>query len=354
MIRFPRIAVLFYSFFITFVVILLVLLFSNTGEESFIVLLLHTSFLNIPMVIYVFTFSLIVAILTYGMVSWSERNYDKQVEENLHYLVRQEYDKVIHFEMTEGAALSTNVQIHQSIHLLAEKLRLMNEQLQQLSLEQVKVGTESREEILRQERLRLSRELHDSVSQQLFAAMMILSGLNEQASASDENPVFTKQLATVTDVINTAQSEMRALLLHLRPIELSGKSLKQGIEQLLRELETKIKIKLKWDIEDVALTTAIEDHLFRIMQELLSNTLRHAKADELEVYLHKVGAAVVLKVIDDGVGFDMQEEKSASYGLINIRERVLGMGGEVKIISFKGQGTGVEIRVPIIIEEKND
>ena len=64
--------------------------------------------------------------------------------------------------------------------------------------------------------------------------------------------------------------------------------MRKGIEQLLKELQTKIKIELIWDVEDVHLNSSIEDHLFRIVQELLSNTLRHAKAKELEVYLHQV------------------------------------------------------------------
>ena len=84
-----------------------------------------------------------------------------------------------------------------------------------------------------------------------------------------------------------------------------------------------------WDVEDVHLNSSIEDHLFRIVQELLSNTLRHAKAKELEVYLHQVDKNVLLRIVDDGVGFDMKEQskKAGSYGLNNIRERVVGMGG---------------------------
>ena len=131
---------------------------------------------------------------------------------------------------------------------------------------------------LEAERHRLARELHDSVSQQLFAAMMMMSALNEQAIRDDAPEMQKKQLAMVTDIINASQSEMRALLLHLRPVTLEGKSLKQGIEQLLKELETKIKISLKWDIEEFTMPSSIEDQLFRVIQELLSNTLRHAKA----------------------------------------------------------------------------
>ena len=212
------------------------------------------------------------------------------------------------------------------------------------------VDGQTREEILELERHRLARELHDSVSQQLFAAMMMMSALTEQAEKTDTSEKFRKQLQMVADIINASQSEMRALLLHLRPVNLEEKSLKQGIEQLLKELQSKIQISLKWDIEDVKLISSIEDHLFRIVQELLSNTLRHAKANELEVYLHKINNNLLLRVIDDGAGFNMNESKTGSYGLNNIRERVAGIGGTVKIISFKGQGTSIEIKVPLMKE----
>ncbi|MBA5819488.1 sensor histidine kinase, partial [Escherichia coli] len=71
-------------------------------------------------------------------------------------------------------------------------------------------------------------------------------------------------------IVNESQSEMRALLLHLRPTQLEGKSLKTGIEQLLKELTTKLPIEVEWQIEDISLQKGIEDHLFRIVQELLS------------------------------------------------------------------------------------
>ena len=350
MMKSSRIAIVFYSMLITFIALIeiLILAFSGDTRMDAVRQLISITFLGVPILIYAISFSFIIGILIYLLVIWLERNNDKQIEQNLRYLVRGEYDEAIQFEMTEGSLLSANVQIHQNIHLLAEKLRTMSEQMQQLNMKAVGETAQTREEILKQERTRLSRELHDSVSQQLFAAMMILSGLNEQAQKGVIADPFAKQLSTVTEVINTAQSEMRALLLHLRPIELAGKSLRQGIEQLLRELETKINIKLTWDIEDVVLQESVENHLFRIMQELLSNTLRHAKASELEVYLHKINSIVTLQVIDDGIGFDVSQEKSASYGLKTMRERITAMGGEVKIVSLKGQGTSVEIKVPIV------
>ena len=96
-----------------------------------------------------------------------------------------------------------------------------------------------------------------------------------------ENAV--KQRMLVEEIINDAQTEMRALLLHLRPVQLEGKSLKAGMEEILTELTARLPMKVTWKIQDVSLDKGVEDHLFRILQESVSNTLRHAKASLLEV-----------------------------------------------------------------------
>ena len=113
-------------------------------------------------------------------------------------------------------------------------------------------------------------------------------------------------------------------------------------------MKTKVAIKIKHDIEDVKMTEVMEDHLFRIVQELISNLLRHSKATEVEVYLKKTEDFYQLRFVDDGLGFDMNEKKSSGFGLRNIKERISALGGNVRIISFPNQGTSVEIRVPLI------
>lgn len=203
---------------------------------------------------------------------------------------------------------------------------------------------ETKEEILEAERQRLARELHDSVSQQLFAATMLLSAIDSQADNMNEE--LQQQIHIVERVISEAQSEMRALLLHLRPVTLEGKSLMRGVEALLKELMTKVHLTIVWDLDAVHLPSSVEDHLFRIMQELISNTLRHAKATRLEVYLKDLSDAVTLRVVDDGVGFDMNQQKTGTYGLTNMKERVENIGGIVKVVSFINQGTVISIRIP--------
>ena len=228
---------------------------------------------------------------------------------------------------------------------LSERLEKLSLEVQQLGSKPQFLGTETKEQVIQEERRRIARELHDSVSQQLFAAMMMISALNERADKFDEKE--QKQLKMIEHVLSQAQSEKRALLLHLRPISLESKSLKSGIEGLLIELQTKVQMKIHWDIEDVKLPEGVEDHLFRIAQELLSNTLRHSHATTLEVYLRQLDSTVLFKIEDNGVGFNSEEILPGSYGINNMKERVQGLGGQVRIVSFPNQGTTIEIKIPL-------
>ncbi|WP_017380752.1 sensor histidine kinase [Paenisporosarcina sp. TG-14] len=197
-----------------------------------------------------------------------------------------------------------------------------------------------------QERQRLARELHDSVSQQLFAASMLLSSITEQHESSGE--VVSKPLAQAEKIVQQAQLEMRALLLHLRPAALHNKSLTQGLEELLFELQQKVHFTIRFRLEDVSLSKGAEDHLFRIAQETLSNTLRHANASEVDILLVERDGLAIFRVQDNGVGFIKDDDGNAgSYGLHHIQERAIEMGGTSKIVSVPSQGTIVEVKVPV-------
>jgi two-component system, NarL family, sensor histidine kinase LiaS len=158
-------------------------------------------------------------------------------------------------------------------------------------------------------------------------------------------------LKMVEEMIHQSQLEMRALLLHLRPVALKGKTLQEGMEELLIELSQKVTMEIKWKIEDFPLDKGIEDHLFRILQESVSNTLRHAKSTTLEVLLIQRDEFVIMRVVDDGIGFDVEEAKAGSYGMQNMYERAIEVGGSMKIISLKNSGTRLEVKVPIMSAE---
>ena len=216
--------------------------------------------------------------------------------------------------------------------------------LQRMTNEKAEANDKIIQERIIAERQRLARELHDSVSQQLFAASMLLSAVTEQ---EDELGSAKPTLQQVEKIVQQAQLEMRALLLHLRPIALRNNTLAQGLTDLIQELQQKVYFNIDYRIEEIELSKAEEDHLFRIAQEALSNTLRHAKASEVELLLVARDNVGILRIQDNGEGFNIEEDKSTSYGLRNIAERAVEIGCSYKIVSVPGEGTIVEVKVPL-------
>lgn len=221
--------------------------------------------------------------------------------------------------------------------------------LQRLSTHNVELGEQLRQAAVIEERQRLARELHDAVSQQLFAIAMTTAAIKRMVTLHPERAA--QQIELVEEMAAAAQAEMRALLLHLRPATLQDKSLREAVCDLLEELNQKQALAISWEIEEVLdLPTGIEDHLFRILQEALSNTLRHARAKTIFVKLFTLQGQVRLRIVDDGIGFDPEDEKLTSYGLVSMRERVNEVGGALDIYSAPGKGTQIEVRIPLMFE----
>ena len=233
-----------------------------------------------------------------------------------------------------------------SFKSLSGKLNLLTEAVQKAENQSLV----KEEAIIEKERKRIARDLHDTVSQELFAAHMILSGVSQQALKLDREKMQT-QLQSVAAILETAQKDLRVLLLHLRPVELEEKSLIEGIQILLKELEDKSDLKVSFKQNVSKLPKKIEEHIFRILQELISNTLRHAQASCLDVYLYQTDVELQLKVVDNGIGFQLGSLDDLSYGLRNIKERVEDMAGNIQLLTAPKQGLAVDIRIPLLDKE---
>lgn len=244
--------------------------------------------------------------------------------------------------------------IDDSIERIQDKFDEQIEHAQRQATERIEEREKGLQEVVVRERNRLARELHDSVSQQLFAASMMMSAINETNPPQDNQ--VKKQLVMVESMIHQSQLEMRALLLHLRPVALKGRTLQEGIEELLFELIEKVPMEVTRKIECFPIIKGIEDQLFRILQESVSNTLRHAKATKLHVMLIQRDQNIILRVVDNGVGFDLEKVRTSSYGLQNMKERAYEIGGTFKLISLPNQGANLEVKVPQFRneEEPND
>ncbi|MFP3512993.1 sensor histidine kinase [Peribacillus sp. SIMBA_075] len=297
--------------------------------------------MGLPFVI--FLPSLVITVgLFYGVVSglfWKRQL--ERVDEGLYLLEQGRLPSQQEaYPVQEMAKMVERMQlIHKQIN---EQTKLSQKMANEKAIDQEK----QIQEIVSQERNRLARELHDSVSQQLFAASMFMSAITE--SQSDMEKTEMKQFKIVEEMIHQSQLEMRALLLHLRPVALKGKSLQAGMKELLEELAQKVTMDINWKMETVTLDKGIEDHLFRILQESISNTLRHAKANSLEVLMIVRDGLIILRITDDGIGFNVEESKTGSYGLQNMHERAVELGGTMQLVSVPNKGTKLEVKIPLL------
>ncbi len=218
--------------------------------------------------------------------------------------------------------------------------------LQRLADEKSELADQAHQAAVMEERQRLARDLHDSVSQQLFALNM-LSSAAQKTIEIDHKKVgpIVKQVA---EIAGKAQGEMRALLLHLRPIDLRGDSLCEGLTILIKELKEKTQIEIEASLEGIEnLSKGTETHLFRIIQECLSNILRHSEATKVKIVTEKKAGYIALYISDNGKGFNLKENKMTSYGLQTMRERAEEIGGLFQIRSKEKEGTYIDLRIPV-------
>lgn len=248
--------------------------------------------------------------------------------------------------------LDEDTEVNTNLSRLSKKMTYLTNSLQNTENSRIL----NSQEIVEQERKRIARDLHDTVSQELFASSMILSGVSANLDQIEKEQLEF-QLTAVESMLQNAQKDLRILLLHLRPTELENKTLLEGFDILLKELTDKSSIEVVYKKNIGQLPKKIEDNVFRIAQEFISNTLKHAKASRLEVYLNQTETELQLKMVDNGVGFDMDESHDLSYGISNIEERVDDMAGTVTLLSQKGKGVSMDIRLPLVKggnEEKED
>lgn len=298
---------------------------------------------DVPYWVYIISIPVVLGMITGFTAGLFWRQRFKYVERQLETLVKEQKLPSVKANYKEV------IMIEKYIEKLYKKLRHQAELSQKLVTERTTEREQSLQEIVVQERNRLARELHDSVSQQLFAASMMMSAINETNPPKNAN--LKKQLFMVEKMIHQSQLEMRALLLHLRPVALKGKSLQEGTEELLHELTQKVPIEIDWKVEDFHADKGVEDQLFRILQESVSNTLRHANASTLYVLLIERDDHVIMRIVDNGAGFDVHKVKTSSYGLTNMQERAEELGGILKVISLPGEGTRIEVKIPVLHKE---
>ena len=230
---------------------------------------------------------------------------------------------------------------------MADRIDAQVGSLQTLAQENEALIQQARSLAVTEERQRLAQELHDAVSQQLFAISLTSASA---AKIFEQNPQRAAELLRhIEKSAVKAQAEMRALLLQLRPQTLEELNLADAARSLADELTAKMPIKCHLELADIDLPPHIENHLYRILQEGLANVLRHSQASQVQIKLGSLdsGRRVRLTIEDDGVGFSEADIHHTSYGIRTIKERAHQLGGTAEWITIPGRGTRLEIRIPI-------
>ena len=193
------------------------------------------------------------------------------------------------------------------------------------------------------ERSRISRELHDSISQDLFSLSLLAAGLEKALPA--DSPVRA-EVQTLAETVQSTNREMRALLLELRPTTLDEKGLVPALEELVSNYSARLGVRVDADLEPVSLAPAAELAALRIAQEGLANAIKHAHATTIRLAMHRRGEFAEISVADDGEGFILNGN-GQGLGLRLMRERVAELGGSLDIHSRDGEGTTVSATLPV-------
>lgn len=222
--------------------------------------------------------------------------------------------------------------------------------------EQVQAGVVQQRRLTRQvvlahedERQRVAHELHDDAGQLLTALRMSLQMLRGDLPPESELLARLDEIITLT---HTTADQIRALAYGLRPPLLDTLGVNLALHGLCQDFADHTPLDIAYNGQEVAdLPEVVAISLYRILQEALTNSARHAQAQHITVTLHDTAADVVLEVDDDGQGFDVaQVESSATsqggLGLLGMRERAHLLDGSLVIESEPGQGTRIRVQVP--------
>jgi len=216
-----------------------------------------------------------------------------------------------------------------------------------LVVENARLRRQAERLLVVQERNRLARELHDSVTQSLYSVTLFAEA-GRRTALADGNEETAEYFAQIGKTGRQALKEMRLLIHKLRPSILSKEGLVRALQQRLNSVEGRAGIENQLIVKgEVKLSPLLEDALHQIAQEALNNALKHALASEVSVCLDTShGEYVVIRIEDNGRGFDLAKAaQSDGMGLTSMQERAENFGGELHIQSGPDQGTIVEARL---------
>jgi signal transduction histidine kinase len=224
--------------------------------------------------------------------------------------------------------------------LLASRAAMAVDLAERVSRDVVRRVVEAQE----QERALLARELHDETGQALTSILLGLKALEEDVTTEHGRA----SAAALRELVVSTLQDVRRLAVELRPAALDDFGLGPALERLVDTFAEKTGMAVRLDnrLGDERLDADLETTLYRIVQEALTNVLKHADARRVTIALVHESGTITVVVADDGRGFDAHESRPDALGLVGMRERAVLVGGRLSIESAPGDGTTLTVEVP--------
>ena len=210
------------------------------------------------------------------------------------------------------------------------------------AIQTARLHTRLRHVAIVEDRHRIARDLHDSVIQDIFAVGLGLQAL----SARVEDLGIRSILDTSIDTLDASVNKLRSYVFELRDTAAPSVGLDERVHALVSRMGSAYPTNVELTVEPIE-SHGADEELLLLVTEALSNALRHSRAEKVQVELLREDGEIVLRVIDDGIGFDASLIASEGIGLASMRTRALGLGGEMSVESQPGSGTRIEVLVPI-------
>jgi signal transduction histidine kinase len=223
------------------------------------------------------------------------------------------------------------------------------------AIENARLHSNVRRVTILEERERIGMDLHDGIIQSIYGVGLVLE--NARAVLHEDPESADNQLQKAMDGLNRTIRDIRNYILDLRPRQLRGESLIEGLGRLVAEFRqnTKIEVSLAGPKEPLSDLQPVNSMaLFHICQEALANVAKHANASKVMIDLWSTSDRGLLEIHDNGDGFDLEKAiKTVGHGLANMRTRVTNVGGDLDIITAPGEGTTILAWVPRTTTEES-
>jgi len=219
-----------------------------------------------------------------------------------------------------------------------EDLKKINRELHDLSCHL--------QDIWEEERIKVARDIHDELGQQLTGLKMDVYSLNKQIQSDDQ--VIKHKFSAILELIESTVDSVRKIAAHLRPGVLDDLGLVAALEWQSQEVQTRFGITINFlsDLAEIDAPPGIITGLFRIYQETLTNAAHYADVHVIESRLRMVNGRIILEIMDDGRDIDMSATRNTNFGLLGIKERVFVMEGQYEFVHEPGKGTFLSVSVP--------